>query len=386
MKRLLLLLLAAALFIGGCRKAPPPEPEQNTPPVKPVKPVTLKVGHVGHDHHLALFVACDNADTLTGGGVTLKKVEDKKFYELFDNQQKIADVEIVKVGGGSKMPAALAQGVIDMGFGGVAAVVASADSGAPVKLISPLHSKGDMFVVKPDSPVNTWKDFVKAARAAEKPLRIGYKSPKAVAKLVFEDALRHEGITFSQDPSKTDVKVHLINTKGGGKLNTALSGDLVDGYVGNNPFPSIAVEKKMGKIVSDLEDLPPGNFLNHPCCCIAGNTTVMAEKAAAIEAMMVLFLQATDIINADLDKAVAAATRWIGTSETVERMSIPTSGYSMVQDDQWQGTMNKWIVAMNELGTFTGKLKGLAPTKACELAYDMTYLNRAKNRLGKTDK
>lgn len=381
MKRLFTVALTAALLLGGCRKSPAPDSEQDT---HRTEPVTLTVGHVGHDHHLALFVACDNAETLIGGGVTLKKVEDKQFYELYANNRKIADVEIVKVGGGSKMPAALAQGVIDIGLGGVAAVVASTDSGAPVKLISPLHSKGDMFVVKPDSAVNTWEDFVKTAKAADKPLRIGYKSPVAVAKLVFEDALRHEGISFSQDLSNGDVKVHLINTKGGGKLNTALSGDLIEGYVGNNPFPSIAVEKKMGKIVCDLEDLPPGNFLNHPCCCIAANTTVLDEKGAAVEAMLTLCLQATDLINADMDKAVAAATRWIGTSETVEKMSIPTSGYSMAQDAVWQATMDKWIVAMNELGTFTGKLKGLSPEKACELAYDMTYLDRAKKKLGKT--
>ncbi len=374
MKRLLTILLLTAVILTGCSKEAPPQSSES---------VTLKVGHVGHDHHLALFVACDYADQFAAKGFTLKKVEDQKFYELFEKDQKVADIEIVKVGGGSKMPAALAQEVIDIGFGGVAAVMASADSGAPVKFISPLHSKGDMFVVKPDSSVNTWGDFVKQAKNAEKPLRIGYKNPVAVAKLVFEDALRHEGISFSQDLTKSDAQVHLVNTKGGGKLNVALAGDLIDGYVGNNPFPSIAVEKKMGKIICDLEDLPPGNFKNHPCCCIAANTKALKEKETAIELMLALCLQATEMINTDQDKAVAAATRWIGTSESVERMSIPTSGYSMAQTDDWQTTMNKWIEAMNTLGTFTGTLKGLSPEDACKQAYDMTLLKKAKEQVEK---
>ena len=381
MKKCLISILVMILALCGCKKE---TPVQQSP--ESSKPVTLKIGHVGHDHHLALFVACDYADELTAGGVRLKKIQDKKFYELYDNEQKIADIEIIKVGGGSKMPAALAQGVIDIGFGGVAAVVASADSGAPVKLISPLHSKGDMFVVQPDWEMDTWDEFVKMVKLKATPMRVGYKSPVAVAKLIFEDALQHESISFSQDLSRSDVQVHLINTKGGGKLNSALAGGLIDGYVGNNPFPSIAVEKKMGKIVCDLEALPPGNFKNHPCCCIAGNTTVMVEKSAAIEAMMMLFSQATNIINTDMSKAVAAATRWIGTSENVERMSIPTSGYSMAQDAVWQATMDKWIVAMNELGTFNGKLKGLPPKQACDLAYDMTCLEQAINRLEEADK
>ncbi len=350
------------------------------------KPVTLKVGHVGHDHHTALFVACDQARTFARTGIRLIPVQDKKRYDLYDRREKLATIEIIKVGGGSKMPAALAQGIIEVGFGGVAAVMASADRGAPVKLISPLHSKGDMFVVKPDSSVQTWLDFIEQARQTTRPLRIGYKSPVAVAKLVFEDALRHEGIAFGQDLAKTDVKIHMINTKGGGKLNSALSQGLVDGYVGNNPFPAIAVEKKMGKIVCDLEDLPPGNFKNHPCCCIAANDTALRTKAKAIEAMLILFLQATDRINTDLNKAVDASTRWIGTSPQVETMSIPTSGYSMAQTRQWQGTMDKWMVAMNQLGTFTGQLKGLPPTQACNKVYDMTLLNQARQRLGSTVK
>jgi len=374
-KGLILLVLTVLACIAGCsRKSPPPE--------KSAIPVTLKLGHVGHDHHLALFVAFDNAEEYAQkSGINLKVLEDRKLYELIENGQKIADVEVVKVGGGSKMPAALAQGIIDVGFGGVPPVLASHDSGAPVKIISPLHSKGDMFVVKPDSPIKSWGDFVEAAQSADKPIRIGYKSPMAVAKVIFEEALTHEGISFSGNPADTDVKVRLINTKGGGKLNVCLGGDLIDGYVGNNPFPSIAVEKKIGRIVCDLEDLPPGTFSNHPCCCIAANSEAIEQKADAIIALLVLFQQANETINRDLDKAVAAATRWIGTSETVERMSIPTSGYSLEQSQQWQSAMNAWIDAMNRLGIFQGSLKEAPPEKVCQLAYDMSFLNQAREKL-----
>lgn len=380
MKKILIFLMILGLGLAGCSKD---SPEQASPAAQP-EPVTLKVGHVGHDHQLALYVVCDHAAQFSKTGIELKTIEDQKFYELYDGGRKIADVEIVLVGGGSKMPAALAQGIIDIGFGGVAAVMSSADSGAPVKLISPLHSKGDMFVVKPDSAVNTWNDFVTLAKQTQTPLRIGYKDPVAVAKLLFEDALRHEGISFTQDPAQTEAKVLMVNVKGGGKLNSSLAGDLIDGYVGNNPFPAIAVEKNMAKIVCDLEDLPPGHFRNHPCCCIAANETALTEKAAAIEAMLILCQQATTMINQDLDAAVTAAVRWIGTSEAVERMSIPTSGYSMAPDTVWQATMDKWIEAMNALDNFQGQFKGLAPSEACGKVYDMKLLEQANRRLEKS--
>ena len=374
MKKTLLTLLLLTLAIAGCEKkeATTSDISQKT---EPAKIVTLKVGHVGHDHHLALYMACDYANELIANNIKLKKTEDMKYYELFKNDSKIADIEIVKVGGGAKMPTALAQDIIDIGLGGVGPVIAAVDKNAPVKLISPLHSKGDMFVMKVDSEVNSWDDFVKIAKETATPIRIGYKSPSACAKLIFEDALRNEGITFGQDPAQTGIKVLMVNTKGGGKLNVSLESGVIDGYAGNNPFPAIAVDKKMGKVIADLENLPPGNFKNHPCCCIAANEKALAEKADAIEAMLVLFEQATDLINNDMDKSIAAATHWIGTSEQVERMSIPTSGYSMQVTDDWQATMDKWFEAMKALGTYQGQLKELSAQQACDKVYDMTLLD-----------
>jgi NitT/TauT family transport system substrate-binding protein len=373
MKRLILVLVAAAavgLVLSGC--GPGEEGASD-------EPVTIKVGHVGHDHHAALYVALDRAgDYRASTGIDVNAVEDRKFYRLAEGNKRIAEVEIVKVGGGSEMPTALAQGVIDVGFGGVAPVLAAIDSGAPIKLIAPLHYKGDMFVVRPDFPARTWAEFAAAAKAADKPLRIGYKDPVACAKVIFEEALRHEGIPFGGDPSQEGIKVHMVDVKGGGKLNVALSGGLVDGYAGNNPFPAIAVEKGLGRIVCDLEDLPPGKFRDHPCCCIAARTDVLAEKPQAVIDLLVLFLEANRTISSDLDRTVAAAVHWIGTSETVERMSIPTSGYSMEASPEWHDAMGQWATVMNGLGVFRDKLKDKNSKEVAQIAYDFSLLQKAK--------
>ncbi len=369
-------VLVSVLLPSGCKQKDPNVTESD-------EAVTIKVGHVGHDHHTALYVALDCAgDYRAKTGIDVNVVEDRKFYRLSEGNKPIADVEIVKVGGGAQMPTALAQGVIDVGFGGVAPVLASIDSGAPIKLIAPLHFKGDMFVVRPDLPAKTWPEFVAAAKAADKPLRIGYKSPVACAKVIFEEALRHEGIPFGGDPSQAGIKVHMVDVKGGGKLNVALSGGLIDGYAGNNPFPAIAVEKGMGRVVCDLEDLPPGTFRNHPCCCIAARTDVIAQKPEAIIDLLALFLEATGTINSDLDMTVAAAVRWIGTSETVERMSIPTSGYAMDPSEQWHEAMGQWAAVMNGLGVFRDRLKDKTAAEVAEVAYDFSLLEKARQRLG----
>lgn len=381
MKRLLYLCIIPMLslvLLSGCSK------EAETAVSGGPKPVTIKVGHVGHDHHIALFVALDNADKFSKtSGIELRTIEDRQRYELIVKNRKIADVQIVMVGGGAKMPTALAQEVIDIGFGGSAPTLASIDKGSPVKLIAPLHYKGDMFTLRPDFPAKSWKEFVAYAKTASKPVRIGYKAPNAVAKIIFEEALRHEGVSFGSDLSQASTMVHMVNTKGGGKLNTALSGGLIDGYAGNNPFPAIGLEKGILKIVCDLEELPPGTFRNHPCCCIAANSAVLNEKKEAIIALLTLFIQATDLINSDLDTAVASATRWIGTSEQVERNSIPTSGYSMTPSKEWHASMATWFDAMNRLGVFTDKLKELKEDQAAAVAYDLSLLSKAEQQLGK---
>jgi sulfonate transport system substrate-binding protein len=346
------------------------------------EPVTIRVGHVGHDHHLACFLAADNAEKYAREtGIRLEKIRDRELYHLYDGETRLAAVEFVKVGGGSRMPTALAQGVIEVGFGGVAPVLAASDKGAPLKMISPLHQKGDMFVLRPDFPADTWKQFVAHVKKTGKPVRIGYKNPVAVAKLVFEAALRHEGIPQASRRGDAAARVILVNVKGGKKLNISLHNGMIDGYAGNNPFPAIGREKQMLKIVCPLEQLPPGTFRNHPCCCIAATTRALSEKPRAITALMVLWLQATETINQDLEVAVQAASHWIGTSAQVERNSIPTSGYAMTPDSDWRSTMGKWLEAMNHMNYFKGRLRGKSEAQVASLAYDFACLERARRRL-----
>lgn len=366
-------LCAVLLMVGflGCR----------APSRESIEEVTLRVGHVAHDHHLALYVALDHARAdAAPTGIGVKAVRDRELYELFDGNRKLANLQIVTVGGGARMPTALAQGIIDVGLGGAAAILAACDRGAPVRLIAPLHSKGDMLVVRPDLSADSWQDFVALIERSETPFRIGYKSPMAVAKLVLEDALQHEGIPFGGDLSRADLRVHLINVKEDGALNTSLSQGLIDAYVGNNPFPAIAQEMGIGRTVCELDQLPPGRFRNHPCCCVAANVRSLGGKEEAVAGLLVLLLQANETIHSDPDRAVRIACRWLGTSEAVQRASIPTSGFSLTPDAEWQRGMDAWFRAMNDLDVFQGALKGLEPVDGAAVAYEFSFLQQATHR------
>lgn len=374
--KLTLCILAAAALWGGCSRTADTQEDAEIP--------TIMIGHVGHDHHLALFVAADiSMNWSPESKLELRKKVDKRFYELYRDGKKAADIEIVRVGGGAKMPTALAQGVIDIGLGGTAPVLAAIDKGAPLKFVSPLHNKGDMLVVNPDLPVHNWAEFVGYVRNSKDPVRVGYKSPMAVAKVIFEDALGTAGLKFSGDLSDDDADVQMVNLKGGGKLNISLSQGLVDAYAGNNPFAAIAEEKELGRPICELESLPPGRFHNHPCCCIAASDKIVSNNPDLLAAVLKLMLSATDFINSKPEDAADIAARWIGTSREVELKSLPTSAYSMEASPRWHGGMATWLVAMNELGLFKGSLKGLSESEVAAIAYELGPLRTAGENHGK---
>lgn len=338
----------------------------------------LKVGHVGHDHHSALYVAC-----LAGQGfqkpygIWLEEVRPKELYKLHDGRNIVCEVELYKAGGGSDMPTAMSQGTFDVGFGGVAAVAFFVDKGSPLKIIAPLHSKGDMLVMKPDLGLDSWRKFIDWVKAQKKQVRIGFKNPVAVAEIIFKRALKEEGVTFTSDAGDKRAKILLVMMKEEANLNAGLQTGQIDGYVSNNPWAAIAESKGIGKCVAELHDLPPGVFRDHPCCCIAGNDSAVIREGREIQKFLELMAVATHYINTHREEAAKLVAKWIGTTSEVETVSMATSGYSMEPDRAFRDGMWVWYEEMVKAGKIAGKLKDRTRDEFEKLSYDFSLLDRA---------
>lgn len=342
-------------------------------------PPVLKVGHVGHDHHTALYVAALNGDMFKKDyGLYLKEVRSKQLYQLYDGDELVCELELFKAGGGSKMPTAMDQGMFDVGFGGVAAVAFHVDKGRPMKIISPLHSKGDMLVVSADLAPNNWDEFVEFTKNRKEPLRVGFKAPKAIALLIFQAALDEVGVSYTHDASKRDADILFINMKGAGHLNPGLQNDIIDAYVCNNPFCAIAEEKGMGRCIADLSDLPPGLWKDHPCCMIAAMDDVIEKKRDLVVKFLELITIATDYMNENPDIAIQSASQWIGTSLEVEKKSIPTSSYLTDPNEVWMKGIHTWVKTMEDLGHIKGQLAGKTNEEINELLLDLSLINEAR--------
>jgi len=352
-------LAAAALAItlaAGCKGRPADVSPGDAPKV-------IRVGHVGHDHQLALYLAAlEGPRFKTDYGICLREIKPKEIYDLVEDGAVRARLQLIKVGGGSQMPAAMSRGEIDVGLGGVPAVASFADGGQPFKIIAPLQTDGDMLVMQKESPVTDWASFVAASKAAGKPMKIGYKAPVAVAKLVFERALVAEGISYGYDAADAQTRVILVNFGSEKSPIPLLETGAIDGYVMNQPGVAVAVDKGLAKVVADLRDLPPeGKWVDHPCCCVSATEAALAEHPDAIKALLKVLILSTELINADQELAIDCASRWTKYSRQVEQASVPTIHYVCEPTDSWLAGMKTWAEMAGEIQLFKGKYAKATP-------------------------
>lgn len=379
MRILLPLLCVLCLLAAACSRNDDPaeQPGQADPPM-------LTIGHVGHDHQIALYIAAmQGQEFIDRCGVGLRPVREGEIYDLVDGGKTLARLRLVKVGGGSKMPAAIARGEIGIGLGGVSAVAKLADSQASrdVRIIAPLQADGDMLVLQADSPITDWAGFVQALRSRDKPMVIGYKAPVATALLIIQAALDAENIpwTTTDEPG---AKVLLQNMKGGKNAIPLMASGAIDGFVMNQPVVALAEHKGLGKVVADLRDLPPaGQWHDHPCCCVCATGEVIATHPEALAALLKTIHLGSAFIARKPGRAAELAAAWIRTPPAVEQKSVPTIAYSTQPDATWRKGMETWAAMMQAKGFFTGRFKGKTPGEIVDDLCEMTFATAAAEQL-----
>lgn len=369
----LVLAGAAAAVLIGCRGEPPDTTDAPS----------IRLGHVGHDHQLALYVAALEGERFKKDfGLYLKEVKAKEVYDLVDGEKAVARLNFIRVGGGARMPAAMSRGEIEIGLGGVVPVAKFADGGQPFKIVCPLQTDGDMLVMQKDSSVTDWASFVKAAKSGGKPLKIGYKAPVAIAKLVFERALVAEGIAYGYDATDPKTRVVLVNFGSEKSPIPMMESKAVDGFVMNQPGVAVAVNKGLGKVVSELRDLPPeGKWVNHPCCCVCATEQTLNAHRDAVKGLLKVILLATQLINTNQDLAIDCATRWTKYEVAVEKASVPTITYIAEPTDSWIAGMKTWAEMVKDVKLFKGKYADASPEAFVNDLLDLTLVREAAKEL-----
>lgn len=370
------LTVLAVIFCVGCgEEAPQPVVDEQIGDIEPVDEATienipiadvvissdvpqLKIGFVKQDHHSAVFVSALRNEMMHAEYPVYLIPLGESFYALVKNNEQIAEIEFIQSQGAINVPNNMVAGLFELGFGGVVPFVASIDQGNPITIVSPLHQRGDMLVVKSDNEaVSDWDTFITWVAASGYPVTVGFKSPKAVALIIFQSALVEAGVSFAMSGGEVEnAQIILYNAQGQPNLNPALQEGLVDAYVSNNPACAMAEHNGIGKCVAELSLLPPGDFENHPCCAIAATEEVLEAKPHEVTAALELFAYATEFINENPEEAAAAAAEWIGTPLEVELVSMQTSLYDVSVTEDWKANMSAIMDHMRALNAFSGPL------------------------------
>ena len=379
MKRITVILLLAALglCLGACGEKAPDSGSAAAPPAVAAGEIpVLTVGHVGHDHQIALGVAAMQPDLMESRcGAHLEELKPREVYRLVRGDRALCELRIKKVGGGSRMPTAMSNGEIDIGLGGIPAVVFSIDQGNGTRILCPLNVDGDMLLLRSDFPASDWEGFVAAVKASPAAVKVGYKAPVAVAKLIFEKACEAAGLACAAAGQGEAGQVELVNLQGNPNTIPSLESGAVQAAVTNEPVGSLAVHKGVACIASLLSDLPPaGMWRFHPCCCVCATDEAIAAHPEALGAFVRMMQAATEWINADKEAAASLAAQWTRKPLEVERMSVPNIVYTTAADEAYRTGLDRWFDMMRDLGKFQGELAGLSDAELFARVHDLSFL------------
>ncbi|RTZ97245.1 MAG: aliphatic sulfonates ABC transporter substrate-binding protein, partial [Deltaproteobacteria bacterium] len=128
---------------------------------------------------------------------------------------------------------ALLAGSLDMCGTTLAHAIYSASAGQPIVIVASLCNKCSALVVKKDGPIKSEADL--------KGKTIGYV-PGTMHEILLRETLIRNGIS----PEK-DVKLIRVDFF---DMGTALAGGNIDAFLSGEPFPTLAVKKGYGRILS----------------------------------------------------------------------------------------------------------------------------------------
>jgi len=128
---------------------------------------------------------------------------------------------------------ALLAGSLDMCGTTLAHAIQSAAMGQPVVVVAALCNKASALVVKYDGPVMSEADL--------KGKRIGYV-PGTMHEILLRETLTRNGL--SPDKDVTLIRVDFFD------MNLALARGGIDAYLSGEPFPSQAVDQRLGRILT----------------------------------------------------------------------------------------------------------------------------------------
>ena len=339
----------------------------------------IRASYTMTTHQQAFMVAMAEGEKLKDNGVWLKPIVPKEKFDLYDNGKKVARLEVIVTKSGSEATTLFAQGHLDLTTNSFPAMISGIDSGAKIKVISPLQSDAIAMVSRTDINVKGWEAFEKYVKDSKRPVTVGYHSPTSAPKIVFEAAMAQSNLRVTGDANATKEQADIVmmDLKGIPNVIPALIAKQVEFAVIPAPTPEVIEAKGQGHVVLQMKELEPaGAWEDFPCCCIAASDKAIAEQPEALRAFVKLMDATSQWCLANKDAAAKATGDWLGIEPAV--ISKAVMGLSTTVTPTWMKNAALYPDILNQLGQLTGSLKGKKLADVQDQVFDFQFTKTAR--------
>jgi NitT/TauT family transport system substrate-binding protein len=157
------------------------------------------------DHDAPLFVAIKDWKYFQDNyGFALKPQTDAsgkvEKADLIVNNQKVADVKLVKGETGAQLMTLMGSNTIDFAVAGTPPTISAIDKGTPIKILFPLHTEGSALVVSAKYPVSDWNSFIALVKQRSidgKPVKIAVPQG-SIQDVQLKYALKDSGVAVTE--------------------------------------------------------------------------------------------------------------------------------------------------------------------------------------------
>ncbi len=234
------------------------------------------------------------------------------FYERFLPEGE--KIRVFSFTNPSDQKVALLAGSLDMCGTTVAHAIHSASLGQPVVIVAALCNKCSALVVRKGGPVKTVKDL--------KGKKIGYV-PGTMHEILLRETLTRNGLSPDRDVQLTRVDFF--------DMGTALARGGIDAFLSGEPFPTLAVTRGYGEILSyPYYDESVGGI--NAGLLVRRDT--LKNRPDQVRNLVNAHIQATEYLKAHPDLWLQRAASF-GTNQPILEKAAPNMELAWGMDDQF---------------------------------------------------
>lgn len=335
----------------------------------------LTVSYRADNRCAPLYAACLHGKEFRQRyGLWLKPIKYKERYLLYSGYRPVLNLLLESQPGDKRVADRLILGDVPVGIVSPEEVMNLVLDSFPVHIIAPLQSGGDILLIHPDLPIDSWTSFTDYLRRVSRSFRFAYVPREPNCLLAFEQALEYENLTN---------RVTLFRMTDYGVLAQALIDCTLDGAVLANPTATEVAMATGCRPVCRLNDLPPNRFENSPSTVVAAHDSAIRADRTAIEKFLELMACATHFANEQTAATRIAARQWLQTTEAEEGAGFDTYRFSSLPDWYFRSGIWNWFFALRLKGRVPQRYAGLMDVDDWfGIAYDSSLIIPAIERAG----